>query len=181
MKKLPRIISIESLEKPMSIIAKWSDGTTRINELANLIATDKRFAPLSKRNVFSGVTVMDGTLSWPGVLQKLKIENTIIEVALDLDPDTLYENSMAVDPVDIHAELGRRIMARRIVAGLTQEALGKAAGKDRHYISRIESGAKDVSFSSLTSILTGLNADFDLLNGLGTKNKQVGLKKRRSG
>lgn len=61
------------------------------------------------------------------------------------------------------AEICRNFLReRRLAQGLTQEALAlKVFGNahDRHYISKIESGKRNINITTLGHLLTALNAE----------------------
>lgn len=113
------------------------------------------------------MTIADGTLTWPCLPQSIKLGDLIIEGPLDLDPDVLYQESTAFGKFDPKVEFGRIIKLQRMKAGLSQEELAQASGKDKHYISRVESGIKDITVSSLSAIVNGLGVNFDVFNPLG--------------
>jgi transcriptional regulator with XRE-family HTH domain len=61
---------------------------------------------------------------------------------------------------------GREVRRRRTAVGLTLEALSEAAGLTPNYISAIELGKRDPSFSSMQAIARGLGAPLGELLGL---------------
>ncbi|MBV6717247.1 helix-turn-helix domain-containing protein [Paenibacillus chitinolyticus] len=56
-------------------------------------------------------------------------------------------------------EIGQAIRAARINAGLTQEDLAEASGKERGYISDVERGGKNITIRTLDDIAEALNMD----------------------
>jgi transcriptional regulator with XRE-family HTH domain len=64
-------------------------------------------------------------------------------------------------------ELGRRVRALRDAAGASQEALGEAAGLHRTEIGHVERGEKDLRFSTILRVASGLGVDVgDLVRGI---------------
>ena len=52
--------------------------------------------------------------------------------------------------------LGKAVRARRIALGITQEELGSRASIDRTYVSGVERGVRNPSFTALASLARGL-------------------------
>ena len=62
---------------------------------------------------------------------------------------------------------GERVRARRMELGLSQEALGEAAGLHRTYIGGIERGERNLALVNIVSLAHALDIDpGDLLRGL---------------
>jgi len=59
--------------------------------------------------------------------------------------------------------LGSNIRSRRKEIGLSQEDLANTCGFDRTYISLIERGKRNVSFSNLLILASGLRTDVSTL------------------
>lgn len=59
--------------------------------------------------------------------------------------------------------LGERVRQAREARGLSQEALGAAAGLDRTYVSGIERGIRNVSVLRLADIATALGTKLSSL------------------
>lgn len=55
--------------------------------------------------------------------------------------------------------LGRRLLALRKAAGLTQEALADAAGLHWTYIGQIERGERNPTYKNLLKVAKGLKLD----------------------
>lgn len=55
--------------------------------------------------------------------------------------------------------LGARVRALREEAGMTQEALGRAAGLHWTYIGQVERGERNVTYLSLLKIARGLGIE----------------------
>ena len=63
--------------------------------------------------------------------------------------------------------LGLKIKHKRIELGLSQEQLADICGFDRTYISLLERGKRNISFSNLRKVSCGLNMTIsDLTKGL---------------
>ncbi|EGL18559.1 MULTISPECIES: helix-turn-helix transcriptional regulator [unclassified Paenibacillus] len=56
-------------------------------------------------------------------------------------------------------EIGQAIRVARLNAGLTQEDLAEASGKERGYISDVERGGKNVTIRTLDDIAEALSMD----------------------
>ncbi len=68
------------------------------------------------------------------------------------------------------AELGNRIRAGRLDAGLTQENLAHESDIDRSYIGSVERGERNLTFSMLCKIAKALDCDVaTLTKGLPRK------------
>ncbi len=59
--------------------------------------------------------------------------------------------------------LGQNIRDFRIKKGLSQEALGRALKVDKSYISRIESGKKNLTIKSLAKVADALSIEIKRL------------------
>ena len=64
---------------------------------------------------------------------------------------------------DMLSALGRKVRAKRKEIGLSQEAFAHKCGFDRTYISMIERGKRNISFSNLATIATGLGVSISHL------------------
>jgi transcriptional regulator with XRE-family HTH domain len=60
-------------------------------------------------------------------------------------------------------QLGGRVRQRRIDEGLSQEKLAERCGFDRTYISLVERGQRNPSFTNLLKLARGLNTDLSHL------------------
>lgn len=69
-----------------------------------------------------------------------------------------------------YTEIGARIRARRISAGLTLEALAKCAGRDFSEISRYERGERPVPLFELARIAGAVGCELaDMVKGVRVK------------
>ena len=65
--------------------------------------------------------------------------------------------------------LGERVRKRRVQEQLSQEKLAERCGFDRTYISLVERGKRNPSFTNLLKLARGLNIEVSqLLIGFGT-------------
>ena len=58
-------------------------------------------------------------------------------------------------------EIGARIQKYRLDKNMTQEELGEIIGTDQKYVSRLEGGHHNTSFSTIVSIAKALNIPID--------------------
>lgn len=58
-----------------------------------------------------------------------------------------------------HTDIGDALRILRARAGLTQEELAARADLDGPYLSRVESGLRDIRWSTLKRLLAALDAD----------------------
>jgi transcriptional regulator with XRE-family HTH domain len=65
---------------------------------------------------------------------------------------------MALTNVEL-LKLGLRIRASRKMSGRNQKDFSKQCGLDRSYFGGVERGERNLTFSSLCQICTGLNCD----------------------
>jgi transcriptional regulator with XRE-family HTH domain len=65
---------------------------------------------------------------------------------------------MALTNVEL-LKLGLRIRASRKMSGRNQKEFSKQCGLDRSYFGGVERGERNLPFSSLRQICTGLNCD----------------------
>ncbi len=61
------------------------------------------------------------------------------------------------------ATLGRALRALRVGAGLTQAQVAENAGIDAPYLSRVESGERDLRWSTVIRLLDAIGADLHQL------------------
>ncbi len=136
----------------------FNNGEYRIIDLHVLLdkwksAPDSLTRELYDSEKVKGVIVENGTLTWPNIttrMQLLGLEE--VDVALDIDPAVLYENSTVDEQRDSAYTLGRQLKHARKAAGLTQAALAEKVGSTRHYISRVEAGKSDIGYKTLRKI-----------------------------
>ncbi|OOV20781.1 transcriptional regulator [Flavobacterium sp. LM4] len=62
--------------------------------------------------------------------------------------------------MSINIKIGDRIRELRKVKGLSQEALANLAEVDRTYVTKVETGKKNVTVKILEKIIIALNTDF---------------------
>ncbi|MBK8506072.1 MAG: helix-turn-helix transcriptional regulator [Saprospiraceae bacterium] len=74
-------------------------------------------------------------------------------VAFDLDPIVLYENSEPDVKRNERYKIGRLIKEEREKAGITQQELAIKSGTTRNYISRIENNKSDIELRTLRKII----------------------------
>jgi DNA-binding XRE family transcriptional regulator len=75
--------------------------------------------------------------------------------------------AMAARDTDPTATFGARVRARRVELGMSQEALGMAAGLHRTYIGSLERGERNVSLLNIVRVAEALAVDpGDLVRGL---------------
>jgi transcriptional regulator with XRE-family HTH domain len=68
-------------------------------------------------------------------------------------------NDDATDPIEAaQRDLGRALRELRKRAGLTQKELGARAGADATYLSQVETGQRDIRWSTVTRLLRALDA-----------------------
>lgn len=69
--------------------------------------------------------------------------------------------------IDIKAQFGQRLRAKRTELGLSQEAFADKCGLDRTYISGIERGKRNVSLVNIETIAKALGTSIsELTSGL---------------
>jgi DNA-binding XRE family transcriptional regulator len=75
------------------------------------------------------------------------------EVAFDLDPIVLYEESEPDEERNKRYQIGGLLKKARKQAGLTQEELAERSGTTKNYISRVENNKSDVELGTLIKII----------------------------
>ena len=160
MKKLPRILLITNVEQPATLYTLWTNGDERKIDLSSTIASslsngDNRFAPLREWEVFKQASVSaDNTIVWPNLKQTVTLPSgKIITGTLDLDPDTLYQNSTLINKLSTSPKIGLLLKTAREDAGLSQEDVAKNSGTTRNYISKIETGKADIQLNTLYRLI----------------------------
>ncbi|HMQ45939.1 MAG TPA: helix-turn-helix transcriptional regulator [Saprospiraceae bacterium] len=156
--KLPRIIKIYRIDG-FKVYAIFNNGAPRIIDFKSLFdqwnyANDDFRSKLLSKDVFQKITLKEGTICWPDLVQKTKLSNGMeFEVAFDLDPLVLYEASQPDTEAIKNLQFGHLIKAARKDAGLTQEELAKRSGTTKNYISRIENNQSDIEIGTLFKII----------------------------
>ena len=70
-------------------------------------------------------------------------------------------------PPPLFQEFGDRVRARRLAAGLSQEALAHESGLQRAYIGLVETGRRNVGLDNLARLARALGVGLgELLDGL---------------
>ncbi len=166
--KIPRIIRINS-RKGFLLSVAFNNGEHRLLDFVRLFqkwgyADDPLRSKLLRKEFFKTVQVHEGTLQWPGVLHKTRLPNGMeFEVAFDLDPVVLYEESTPDEDRNQVYHIGHMIRRARKEAGLTQEELARRSGTTKNYISRIENNKSDIELGTLIKIVEiGLNKRLDI-------------------
>ena len=60
---------------------------------------------------------------------------------------------------DVRSGFGHRLRELRHERGLSQEALGQAAGLDRTYVSQVEAGRRNVTLITIHKLATALGVE----------------------
>ena len=165
--QIPRIIKIHSVEG-FKVYCAFNNGEHRIIDFIPLFEKwSTQDDPFSSRllieDEFKQVHLHEGTLQWPNILKKTKLSNGMeFEIAFDLDPIVLFENSQIDEERNKIYKIGHLIKNARKEAGLTQEELAKRSGTTKNYISRIENNRSDIEVGTLIKIIEiGLGRKLD--------------------
>lgn len=156
--KVPRIIRINEIEG-FKVYVAFNTGEHRIIDFARLFKKwdfekDEFRSKLLQRGIFQKLELREGTLQWPNLIHKTRLSNGMeFEVAFDLDPIVLYEESEPDEERNKSYQIGSLIKKARKQAGLTQEELARRSGTTKNYISRIENNRSDVEFGTLIKII----------------------------
>ena len=157
MKKLPRILRITKIEQPNTIYALWTNGEDRKIDLSSTILFngDDRFTPLKQWDVFKQASVSDDKkIFWPNLKQTITLPSgKVVTGQLDLDADTLYQNSYLINKLSTTPKIGQLLKTAREDAGLSQEEVAKNSGTTRNYISKIETGKADIQLNTLYRLI----------------------------
>jgi transcriptional regulator with XRE-family HTH domain len=115
---------------------------------------DFGFNLLQDETLFSSVTLVNGTLSWPSITKDIRLPSgTAITLTFDLDPISLYKNSKVDPTAGTSHQVGTRIKCIRKRLNLTQDEVAEAIGSNKQYISRIENEKADLEFNTLRKIV----------------------------
>lgn len=156
--KIPRIIRINKIDG-FKVFVAFNTGEHRIIDFSRLFLKwnfkDDAFrSRLLQKEVFQKLSLHEGTLQWPDLIHKSTLSNgTTFEVAFDLDPIVLYEESDPDEERNKAYPIGDLIKKARKQAGLTQEELAIRSGTTKNYISRIENNKSDVELGTLIKII----------------------------
>lgn len=63
--------------------------------------------------------------------------------------------------MDVKNKVGSRLKELRAKKELSQEALSRASGLDRTYISDVENGRRNVSIEAIEKLLAGIGVSFN--------------------
>lgn len=157
MNRLPRITQILSIE-PFKVTTLWTTGEVRVNDFTKnferwVETENAHLLGLSKWEVFKGVTVSDTrTLEWTNHPVTFTFGGKTQTAPTDIDPDTLYQESIFVRSIE-PLPIGTMLKQAREKAGLTQTDVAINAGTTRNYISRIENGKSDIQVETLHKIV----------------------------
>lgn len=156
--KIPRIIKINEIDG-FKVYVAFNTGEHRIIDFAYLFEKwdykgDEFRSKLLKKEAFQKLELKEGTVHWPNLIRKTKLSNGMeFEVAFDLDPVVLYEESEPDKERNEMYKIGNLVRKARKQAGLTQEELARRSGTTKNYISRIENDKSDVELGTLIKII----------------------------
>lgn len=158
MRTVKRIIKIHEI-KGCKITALFNNGESRVIDFKALLEHwnvkegDVEFA-LTSEEAFKQVQLIDGTLVWENiVINSTDEDGEVVSYPFDIDPITLYENSVMDETRKI--DIGLMIKQSRKEQGLTQEELAARSGTSKHYISRIENNKTGIELLTLVRIVEG--------------------------
>lgn len=167
-KSIPRIVKINQI-KGFKIYCAFNNGEHRIIDFNKLFETlnfkrDKVRVQLMNKNTFKTVSLNNNTLAWEKVRKQVKLKSgKVFEVAFELDPVVLYQNSISDERRNERYQIGELIKEKRLAAGLTQEELAARCGTTRNYISRLENNRSDIELTTLRKIIEiGLDKKLEL-------------------
>lgn len=156
--KIPRIIKINEVVG-FRVYVAFNTGEYRVIDFAALFEkwnyqADAFRSKLLNMAEFQQLELVDGTLRWPNLIQKKRLSNGMeFEVAFDLDPIVLYQESESDEERNKIYRIGNIVKTAREQAGLTQEELAKRSGTTKNYISRLENNKSDVELGTLIKII----------------------------
>ena len=157
-RSIPRIIRISKV-KGFRIFCAFNNGEHRIIDFSMLFEKlnfkrDEMWRKVMDPKTFKTVELYDNTLSWPGVRKEIRLKSgKTFNVAFDLDPIVLYENSEPDVKRNERYKIGKLIKEEREKAGITQQELAMKSGTTRNYISRIENNRSDIELRTLRKII----------------------------
>lgn len=150
--------------KGYKIFCIFNNGEYRVIDIEKYLENRNLKAGSILRNLYDkeklkNVIIQNGTLTWPDIKHITRLSNGMeFEVALDLDPIVLYENSEIDKERDSAYQLGRELKKARLSVGITQEELAQKVGTSKSYISKIENSKSDIGYKTLRKIIeVGLN------------------------
>lgn len=156
--KIPRILKIKSVQE-FTISVIFNNGETRDIDFKKLFSKWK----LSKKDAeykllepgeFKKVSLRNNTLSWKNIKVKLTDPGgkEVIH-PYEIDPVTLYKNSMPAKTAFRKFYFGSIIKRERMHKGLSQEDLASISGTSKTYISRVENDKVEPELHTLYKIL----------------------------
>lgn len=164
----PRIIRINKVSG-YKIYFALNNGEHRMIDFEQLsvklgFKKDKFSNQIMAKEIFKTVSINNNTLCWESVKKKIKLKSgKEYNVAFELDPIVIYENSEPDEARNERYKIGNLIRNQRINAGLTQEELAARCGTTRNYISRIENNRSDLELNTLRKIIEiGLGKKLEL-------------------
>ena len=167
-KSIPRIIRINQI-KGFKVFCAFNNGEHRIIDFVNLFEIlnfkrDELRRRIMNPRVFKTVSINNNTLTWEKVRKIIELDNgQQFDVAFDLDPLVLFENSDPDTKRNDRYKIGELIKQERQFAGFTQAELASKSGTTRNYISRIENNRSDIELSTLRKIIEiGLGKELEL-------------------
>lgn len=153
--RISKILKIE----PFKITALWNNGEIRINDFTSNFHTwknenNQHLLSLSNWEIFKKVSISAAprTLIWENHKQTINWKGKTQNVATDLDPDVLYNESTFLRNIE-NIPVGYMLKNAREKAGLSQTDVAINAGTTRNYISRIENGKSDIQVETLHKII----------------------------
>lgn len=163
MKNTIHLLKINEV-KDYKIFCVFSNGEYRVIDIEKYLAykdlkPDSILRNLLDKDKIKNVVIENATLTWPDIKHVTRLSNGMeFEVALDLDPIVLYENSEIDKERDSAYQLGRELKKARLAVGITQEELAQKVGTSKSYISKIENSKSDIGYKTLRKIIeVGLN------------------------
>ncbi|MEM9526421.1 MAG: helix-turn-helix transcriptional regulator [Bacteroidota bacterium] len=160
MNKLPRIIKIYGVDN-FVIKCVFNNGEYRFVDFNHLFEKWKGddMEVLKDEEVFLGVELENGTLTWPNVRREMTLKSgKTFNVVYDISPAVLFEESELDVEVEEMLNIGLMLKRARKEAGLTQDQLANKIGTTKHYLSRIENNKSDIEVRTLRRIVeVGLN------------------------
>ena len=155
---IPRIIRINHVTG-FKVYCAFNNGEHRIIDFTKLFEKlnfkrDKMRRKIMNPKLFKTVTLLSNTLAWKKVRKQIITKSgKTFNVAFDLDPIVLYENSESDAKRNEPYKIGKLIKEERENAGITQQELASKCGTTRNYISRIENNRSDIELRTLRKII----------------------------
>lgn len=156
--KTPRILKIKSING-FIISCVFNNGETRdidfrkIFRKWKLSKTDPEYLLLDPKE-FKKAALNNNTLSWKNIkIPLIDVTGKEKTHAYEIDPVTLYKNSMPNQSAFKKFHLGSLIKKERIHKGLSQEDLASLSGTSKTYISRIENDKIEPELHTLHKIV----------------------------